>query len=196
MIEKETDEVRRDGDMRENKMRYEMKDEMKYDNKDGAWIAFDNTVRSQSEVFFNDTIMPVFTSLWERESYIAQYGMQLSIGSASSGAPMHGHDSAWCVLLTGRKRWFLMPPNGMGLRNRFWAEPKHPRSQLSLFKKLREEGLLFETTQYPGDVLYVPSDWVHGTLNTCETVALAQEFGIGLPWQPPQPVALDMYGVK
>eukprot|EP01041_Mallomonas_annulata_P011370 gene11370-23795_t len=165
--------------------------------RDGAWIAFDNSVRAQSDVFASDVELPELFRYWEREGGgggMRRYGMQLSIGGFSSGSPAHGHDAAFNILLTGRKRWFLLAPDAMGPRDRFWAEDKHPLAQLDVFEKLRESGQLFEVTQYPGDVVYVPADWVHATLNTCDTVALAQEFGIGMEWNPPHAIANDLYG--
>ena len=86
-----------------------------------------------------------------------------------------------------------MPPGAMGIRNRFWAEPVHPLKQLSYFERLRDEGLLWEVTQRPGDVVFVPSDWVHATLNIGETVAIAQEFGMPNKWLSHQPISSVLY---
>jgi len=37
--------------------------------------------------------------------------------------------------------------------------------------------LAIEITQYAGDVLFIPSQWGHATLNLLETISVAQEFG-------------------
>ena len=39
------------------------------------------------------------------------------------------------------------------------------------------EGLAVEVLQMPGDILFIPSNWGHATMNLCETVSMAQEFG-------------------
>jgi len=98
---------------------------------------------------------------------------------------VHGHDSAWCVVLTGRKRWFLLPPGALGPKDRFWADNEHPLVRLQALEAMRDRGLAFDVTQSPGDVLYIPADWVHLTVNTCETVAISQEFGYSGPWYAP-----------
>jgi len=65
---------------------------------------------------------------------------------------------------------------------------------LAAMEKQREEGVAYEITQYPGDVLYIPHGWAHSTLNMCETVAVAQEFCGPLDFDTPFPVASLLYG--
>lgn len=40
-----------------------------------------------------------------------------------------------------------------------------------------KSNLAVEVFQYPGEVLVIPSNWGHATLNLCETFSIAQEFG-------------------
>jgi len=40
-----------------------------------------------------------------------------------------------------------------------------------------ETHMAYEVFQFPGDVLVIPSNWGHATLNLCETISIAQEFG-------------------
>ena len=66
-----------------------------------------------------------------------------------------------------------------------------------------EHGLAFEVTQTPGDVLVIPSQYGHGTMNLCGTISIAQEFGclddhiynqhrlLTLPVMQPYPPSFD-----
>ena len=110
------------------------------------------------------------------------------------GSPIHTHNSAWNLLLTGRKRWFLLPPGTMGHSVYAWGSTRHPLTVLAALEKHRDDGFTFEITQYPGDVLYIPHGWAHSTLNLCETVAVAQEFCGPINTNTPFPIASVLYG--
>ena len=107
---------------------------------------------------------------------------------------MHAHNSAWNLLLAGRKRWFLMPAGVLTNMPFSWSDPTHPLTALKALEIRRAEGVMFEITQYPGDVLYIPQGWAHSTLNLCETVAVAQEFCGPNNWEGPPSISSFMYG--
>ena len=109
------------------------------------------------------------------------------------GSPAHGHDAAWNILLTGRKHWFLSPPNTLGYRSRFWAKERHPIDDIPIFQELIKQGIGYEIIQYPGDVIFVPTGWVHMTINLCDTIAIAQEFGTYYPWDIPIDITQELY---
>jgi len=57
-----------------------------------------------------------------------------------------------------------------------------------------ERNYAYEVIQSPGDVLYIPSDWIHATINIGgETLCIAQEFGVGKPWLSLQPIGMLLY---
>lgn len=110
--------------------------------------------------------------------------LKFSIGVAGSGAPIHAHNASWNVLLFGRKRWYFVPPSinasepGVLTKNlpgllgsvqptAQWVAEHAP--------SLRSKGLLFEVTQFPGEVVFVPHDWHHATLNLLDSASLSQE---------------------
>ena len=115
--------------------------------------------------------------------------IKLTLGPAGTGYPMHSHNASWNLLLTGKKKWYLIAPgqarhiddddntdfkSGKGAYNYHikstteWLRDKAP--------KLRSTGILHEVMQYPGDVLIIPHDWYHATLNLADTIAISQEF--------------------
>ena len=109
----------------------------------------------------------------------------LYVGGNGSGNPFHYHQQTWNALVAGTKRWFLYPPNAS-----FYSE-LHPREWLRRRRHLPASGsdtggwstadtagapLVCE--QHPGDVLFVPKLWGHGTLNMGETVGVAVPFSL------------------
>lgn len=111
----------------------------------------------------------------------SRYTARLSfgLGSAYSGTPMHWHSSVFAHLLHGSKRWFLFPPdNGSSIRREQaegtvkellvtpelsaiqWVSSIYKRS----FDRLTDAGMI-ECVAVPGDILYIPDEWLHATLN-------------------------------
>lgn len=88
---------------------------------------------------------------------------QLFLGPPGSGSPLHWHDAALNYLAFGQKRWFLSAP----------ASPIAAYSNTPVLEWLQrvggdalEDEDLLQCTQFPGDVVFVPRQWAHGTLNT------------------------------
>lgn len=71
----------------------------------------------------------------------------------------------------GRKRWVLLPPNEYwgptGLPLTSWLKKWYP--------KFRHNAL--ECTQYAGELLYVPTNYMHSVLNLQASVGVAVEVG-------------------
>lgn len=97
---------------------------------------------------------------------------QFSLGPAGSGSPPHYHMAAVNVLVYGRKRWTLLPPNDAvygALPVREWHAAGGPEA-------LRDQGhRVLECVQRPGDMLYVPDHWGHAVLNMEPSVGFATE---------------------
>lgn len=161
---------------------------------EGAWIAYDDTVTQQNDVHLADDLgSPFFARLCDRHP--SDVGLQLSIGGFSSGAPMHAHDSAWNLLLVGRKRWLLVPPGELGPRTQAWSAMAHPLAEWYAVAGRRKEGRLYEVTQHPGDIIFIPQGWGHATVHTCdETVAIANEFCKSIDANSPPAAGMMMYG--
>ena len=105
----------------------------------------------------------------------------LSIGPVGSGAHFHQHADAWNCVAYGRKRWGLLSPSSEYMTptdsTHVWWSSVRPR--------LLEQGFdgLQECVQEAGDLLYVPSAWLHSVYNLRTTVSLAVQIGSPASWQ-------------
>ena len=110
---------------------------------------------------------------WAKVSKVrAAKGTQFFLGSKHSGAPMHYHQSAYNVLVYGRKRWVLTPPSDSS----FSTVPAHDWLTRTLPLLRSANRSLYECVQHAGDVLVLPDLWGHLTYNLDVSVGLAQEF--------------------
>eukprot|EP00933_Yihiella_yeosuensis_P013130 TRINITY_DN12308_c0_g1_i3.p1 TRINITY_DN12308_c0_g1~~TRINITY_DN12308_c0_g1_i3.p1 ORF type:complete len:503 (+),score=94.18 TRINITY_DN12308_c0_g1_i3:151-1509(+) len=110
--------------------------------------------------------------------------IQFGLGPSGSGAPQHYHTHAYASLFTGRKQWLFYPPPGSALSRkhailaaeedssyRQSIEPAPPGKEAFARGKLP-----LACVQVPGDILYVPTDWGHQTLNTETSASISREF--------------------
>lgn len=121
----------------------------------------------------------------------------LLIGPPGAGISVHQDPhatAAWNALLSGRKRWVMLPPAtpiGVVLPSQAGAAPGAagaalPASEATaaawmanvlpgLRSRAHALGLL-EFDQVPGEVLYVPPGWWHAALTTETSVAVTHNF--------------------
>ena len=108
---------------------------------------------------------------------------------------MHRHGDAWLQLLHGRKKWIVFPPNfnTLSLTKKFATAASssaiieaqkdlvltilNNNNSLLLEKKIPSNELkeMKVCTQEPGDLVYIPANWKHGTNNNDEIT-----IGIGI----------------
>eukprot|EP00037_Helgoeca_nana_P027621 m.317511 g.317511 ORF g.317511 m.317511 type:complete len:713 (+) comp27556_c0_seq1:333-2471(+) len=92
-------------------------------------------------------------------------------GPAGSSVTLHEHTNAWNALVFGMKRWIMLPPyiqNGpTGLPVEQWLEEWYP--------KFHDDA--YECTQYAGDLIYVPTNFMHTLINLQASIGVAVEFG-------------------
>ena len=108
----------------------------------------------------------------KRTAWLSEASVQLAIGGARSGAPLHYHKAALNTLVYGRKQWWLAPPRDAGYSKvpaARWAEAGPGRYASAGRTLLRCE-------QRAGDVLYLPDFWGHAVLNLQPSVGIATEF--------------------
>lgn len=163
------------------------------------WIAFDKHFGLLHPDLVKDmSTPPLFESICLNRGMVDLKRLykgeqQLSIGGRSSGAPLHSHVAAFNVVFAGVKRWTLFPPGHLDkpddietiFNGKVYEESFRSDAGWGLGERLsREEHELavhsqlgVEVLQFPGDVLFIPSNWGHATENLCETVSIAQEFG-------------------
>eukprot|EP00607_Mallomonas_marina_P000324 CAMPEP_0182432844 /NCGR_PEP_ID=MMETSP1167-20130531/59226_1 /TAXON_ID=2988 /ORGANISM="Mallomonas Sp, Strain CCMP3275" /LENGTH=608 /DNA_ID=CAMNT_0024620831 /DNA_START=211 /DNA_END=2037 /DNA_ORIENTATION=- len=185
-------------DVRSNVTEEEVADDGSVESQSKArWIAFDRTASKQLPMLFDEDMgTPPFAMMCDGAPNSERSGIQMSIGGYGSGAPIHAHHSAWNLLLTGRKRWFLFYPGALGPRPQMWSSTKHPVSDMALFETFRAHGMVLEVTQQAGDVLFIPQGWGHATIHTCETVSVSEEFCGPRVRESPLDASIIIYGAN
>eukprot|EP01013_Petalomonas_cantuscygni_P022194 TRINITY_DN4242_c0_g1_i2.p1 TRINITY_DN4242_c0_g1~~TRINITY_DN4242_c0_g1_i2.p1 ORF type:complete len:464 (+),score=77.53 TRINITY_DN4242_c0_g1_i2:33-1394(+) len=108
----------------------------------------------------------------------------LVMGPPRSGTQMHTDPlgtSAWNSLISGRKRWLLLPPGipkdlliPKGLEKEGVAWYARAYRMVKSHPILRD--LAIELVQHPGETLFVPCNWWHVVLNVDDAVAVTQNF--------------------
>eukprot|EP00038_Savillea_parva_P015834 m.15070 g.15070 ORF g.15070 m.15070 type:complete len:721 (+) comp3225_c0_seq1:206-2368(+) len=92
-------------------------------------------------------------------------------GPAGSSVTLHEHTNAWNALVYGMKRWVMLPPyvhyGPTGLPVEDWLRDWYPR-----FKDQA-----YECMQFPGDLVYVPTNYMHTLINVQASIGVAVEFG-------------------
>lgn len=98
------------------------------------------------------------------------------------------HWGQWIVQMTGRTRWFLLPPkspthtpsssssssaSSHEIPYETWAESSHTLLYADVLEDMRAAGLIQEVITEPGDVLFVPADWGRASINLCESVVVS-----------------------
>lgn len=108
--------------------------------------------------------------------------MTLYVGPHGSGIPIHSHSASWNLLVTGVKKWFFVAPGykieAMGLNNEIGVFKVKTVAEWikDVLPGLKETRIVYEVYQYPGDVVFIPHDWLHATFNLVDTISVSQEF--------------------
>ena len=121
--------------------------------------------------------------LWRKTTNGESPLLRLGVGGRGSGAPYHDHGLALNWVLAGRKRWLIARPS-TPLAEQLTTNPLGPADTLtnvlnqkwfrSFWDKFERRGLAFSVVQHPGDVVLVPSGFVHSAVNLdAEVVAVA-----------------------
>lgn len=96
------------------------------------------------------------------------------VAGAGTGVPFHFHGPGFAEVIYGRKRWFMYPPHQIprfhpNYTTLQWLVDEYPR--LSTFD------MPLECTVGPGEVIYFPDHWWHGTLNIDTSVFISTFLG-------------------
>jgi len=149
-----------------------------------------------------------------------KYPIRLVVNPRGTSFPMHSRAASWDLLVTGQKQWYLLPPMPLPRVSKeseidmevadSHAEVRARAKKLDSLRvtpelfvqeaaKMRSEGLLFEVTQLPGEVLFIPHDWEQVTFShsAAESVSISQEM---CSWRHTDirftPLSLAVYGGK
>ena len=96
------------------------------------------------------------------------------LGGENSGVTFHTHGPGFAEVVHGAKHWFLYPPDSLvpGLADELTMEEwftEHYMTRQTRTHTVEDNGGgdgLYECEIHPGEVLYFPNHWEHGTLNT------------------------------
>ena len=114
------------------------------------------------------------------------------IGPSCSGTHLHAHCNAMNLLVIGKKRWFLFPPTlnlyqkhfrvakGTEIKPTYWERMDYPLINMLQWFKTRYKSLEhkpLEVIQEAGDLLYVPSGWMHAVLNISDCLGKVWQMG-------------------
>eukprot|EP00035_Acanthoeca_spectabilis_P017915 m.378760 g.378760 ORF g.378760 m.378760 type:complete len:620 (+) comp16708_c2_seq1:145-2004(+) len=110
----------------------------------------------------------------------AGYDVYFAIGGDETGVSFHYHAETLMLLHAGTKRWFSYPPNTRPI-----PRHHHPRGLVQGWPPLSRSASHYNATisvcdQHPGDVVYLPSGWHHGTINLGATFGLALQARVPL----------------
>jgi ankyrin repeat protein len=167
--------------------------------RDGKWIAFDNQFFENPANTELRAAMATQSQKWKVGASCGSQlggsdglgGSQLSFGLKGSGAHMHMHATAFNYLFFGEKLWtfdlrFCWPE--FLERNRFYdAMGGRRNNQIMVNPKCGEEKEDFvlirqeprgdlQCVQRAGELMFVPKEWGHQTINLQPSLAVAQEF--------------------
>jgi len=123
---------------------------------------------------FDEPSLFVDPSRWRASEAERAAGALWYAGPAGSGVSLHMHTSAWNALVSGRKRWYLLPPLTV------WGPTDLPTAEWvrTVYPEMRRRGdPVHECTQEEGEVMWVPGDWYHATLNVEPSTGIAIEVG-------------------
>jgi hypothetical protein len=98
----------------------------------------------------------------------------LLIGGQDSGLGFHNHRQAFCGLITGVKRWFIIAGGGSNPPPPQWRDDTPKARAIFLNEVLPTlDPKPLECYQHEGDVLFVPEYFPHTVYNVGETVAVS-----------------------
>ena len=117
-----------------------------------------------------------FTDHYWRPPY--NYGREpffsFGIGGSGSGVPFHTHGAVFAEVLHGAKRWFItapghkpvFDPNETSFR---WLHYHYPAAGAGAAGRPP----MFDCVLYPGEVLFIDTQYWHSTLNIGDTVFIS-----------------------
>lgn len=93
-------------------------------------------------------------------------GPTVSLGSANASSPPHQHPENWFAQLSGAKAWVVAPPDAKAAED--WMKAHRPCDLWHDKQKAAKVKEIKTCLLDAGEVLYLPSQWRHGTCNVGE----------------------------
>ena len=95
----------------------------------------------------------------------------VGVGGKYSGVAFHTHGAAFAETIIGAKRWFLSPPNARPVfktdrvQANWTLEWEARMGSENTNSRLPNDDAIIECTLGAGEVIYIPPNWWHATLN-------------------------------
>jgi hypothetical protein len=115
---------------------------------------------------------------WRRNGVVEP--LHVHAAPAATVTPFQAHNASWHLQMTGRTKWFLVPPG---------ADAAHILTDLTVngagsdverlletVVALRELRAVAEVVQSPGEIVFIPHDWKYAQLHLEDAVAVSQQF--------------------
>jgi hypothetical protein len=134
------------------------------------------------------TSSPATTSVYEQSKDYEPF--KLTLSSMKAISVFHFHNASYNILLQGKKKWFLFPPslvfnqtlfmemeNLLGInKTLFFQSSLTQRHLKSLLLLLQSYSMVYEVSQLPQEVLFIPHNWGHIVFSLEDSISLSQEF--------------------
>tara|TARA_B100000780_G_C20887525_1_gene353201 strand:- start:38 stop:646 length:609 start_codon:yes stop_codon:yes gene_type:complete len=106
---------------------------------------------------------------WDKKTRNEQ--ASFAIGPPGSGTYFHMHMSAWRAQIFGKTKWYLLPPHSY----------PGPMTGSMIDWLIKHRSTLpikpVEATTIEGDIMYIPTYWLHATFNLEYSVGVAVQVG-------------------
>lgn len=146
------------------------------------WYWFGDNDHHAWSSFFDLYTLPPFV-------HPSTVALSFGIGAPHSGVPFHIHGRVFAETLIGRKRWLLTPPHSPPnfdgdqstsdwITSYFASSPPHPNHNI------------IDCTVHQTEILYIPPNWYHATLNLDQTVFISTFIDDTPP--PPSTTKIDL----
>lgn len=89
----------------------------------------------------------------------------IGIGGQYSGVSFHYHGPGFSEVIHGSKKFFLFPPDVPLHSYQFHPNMTMQQWYEDVYPLIMDHPDLYECEIFPGDILYFPARWYHGTLN-------------------------------
>ncbi len=110
----------------------------------------------------------------------------LSMGSKASGVHFHHHNDGWSYLFYGQKRWFFLKPSKTPSISHVGRISMREWYKKYIYPRLLVGELPDECLQKEGDLMYVPENWWHATVQPYASDS--PEYSISVAAQLKQPL--------
>lgn len=121
------------------------------------------------------TLLPLFDDPQRFASWdLRESANQVFLGATNTGLSWHQHSQAYNVAMYGARHWFLAAPHNT--MNQVQSTFDWLREWQAPPPEERDERVM-RCEQRAGDLIYVPQQWWHATLNVQESVGFAQQLG-------------------